>query len=81
MPVMHRRQAILMAAASAGLIALPPARASAQAPAQASGSVTPLVTEPISAFIAGGQKMAIDAETLDLGSRHPRHPGLHRRLP
>ncbi|MCR5876777.1 MmgE/PrpD family protein [Phenylobacterium sp. J426] len=70
MPVMHRRQAILMAAASAGLIALPPARASAQAPAQASGSVTPLVTEPISAFIAGGQKMAIDAETLDLGRRH-----------
>jgi len=64
----NRRQA-LFGAAAAGLLALPAARAAAQAAAPATG-VTPLVTGPISAFIAGAQKMAIDAETLDLGRRH-----------
>lgn len=64
---LSRRQA-LAAPAVAAVIA--PVAATAQTAARTAGPPTPAVTGPLSRFIAGGQDLAIDAETLDLGRRH-----------
>ena len=61
----NRRQAL-----AAPLIALfaAPTVAAPQAAAQA--NPTPAVTGPLSRFIAAGEALPIDEETLDLGRRH-----------
>jgi len=65
--MMDRRQALLAALAAGGAAWAPGLPGAAQT--RAAGP-SPKVTAPLSAFIAGAQKMPIPEEILDLGRRH-----------